>query len=213
MLPLVDHLVYAAPDLEAGIDLIEQKLGTRAIPGGRHPAWGTRNALLSLGETAYLEIIAPDLELPAPDRARPFNIDTLSTPRLVTWAAKGTDLEQIAQSAGKQGLDLGEVSAGSRLQSDGKVLTWRLTDPFMPRMHGIVPFFIDWGREPHPAASLPKACTLVALYLQHPMAEWIQNIFATLSLDVSVATAPEPGLVAAIQAPHGSVLLHSTING
>lgn len=33
----VDHLVYATPDLNRGIDEIERLLGVRAIAGGQHP--------------------------------------------------------------------------------------------------------------------------------------------------------------------------------
>ena len=206
-LQAVDHLVYASPDLYAGIDQIEQSLGVRAIPGGRHLAWGTRNALLSLGEMTYLEIIAPDLELPIPVRGRPFGIDTLSAPRLVTWAVKGTNLDQIVETARNLGLDLGEVSSGSRLQADGTRLEWMLTDLYMPRMDGVIPFFIDWGASPHPAACLPKVCNLIALHLGHPQAERIQNIIANLGLDIQVEMASEPVLSARIQTPGGILLL------
>jgi len=32
-------------------------LGIRASLGGQHPIWGTRNALVALGPSSYLEII------------------------------------------------------------------------------------------------------------------------------------------------------------
>ena len=93
LLAIVDHLVYATPDLKASIDALEKRLGVRAAPGGQHPGRGTRNALIALSPTSYIEIIGPDPEQPKPDLPRQFGIDTLAEGRLVTWAAKSSDLE------------------------------------------------------------------------------------------------------------------------
>src|SRR5262245_37287646 len=82
LLRTVDHLVYATPDLAVGIRRIETLLGVQATPGGQHPGEGTRNALVALGPTSYLEIIGPDSEQPTPAGPRKFGIDDLKEPRL-----------------------------------------------------------------------------------------------------------------------------------
>src|SRR5262245_56653484 len=105
----VDHLVNAVPDLSEGMREIEKKLGVRAAPGGRHDGVGTHNALLALGDDAYLEIIAPDPSQPAPARPRPFGVDALQRGRLVTWAGRVRDLDARVASARAAGFDPGSI--------------------------------------------------------------------------------------------------------
>jgi hypothetical protein len=206
-LPQVDHLVYATPDLEASIEELKGILGVQAIPGGRHPAWRTRNALISLGEKTYLEIIGPDPEQPAPDEPRPFDIDRLQAPQLVTWAVHRADLRQVADEAKRHGVNLGVVLSGSRGRPDGVLLSWELTDPFQPRANGIVPFFIDWGETPHPAGSLTRCCSLVDLCAEHPEAEQVQVMLDSIGLCLRVAKGLVPALIACISVPGGTVEL------
>lgn len=203
----VDHLVYAAPDLQAGIDEIERLLGVRATIGGRHPGAGTRNALVSLGPTAYLEIIAPDPEQATYQTPRMFGIDELTTPRLATWAANGTNLNRLAEYDLGGGARLGAVAPGSRRTPQGDMLSWHYTNPRTVLANGVVPFFIDWGTSPHPARTAAQGATLVGLRAEHPDPEEVQQILGKLGVDLPVRKGQRPALIATIICPRGRVEL------
>lgn len=203
----VDHLVFAAPDLDAGIAAIEKLTGIRAAVGGSHPGMGTRNALISLGPAVYLEIIAPDPEQADYRRPRVFRVDGIASPELVTWAAKADDIAAIAGLPLADGSVTGAALAGSRKRPDGVTLSWALTDPYTEIAGGVVPFFIDWGKTPHPAGNAPRGAALVALRAEHPDPERVRKMFATLELDVDVSAGPRPALIAVLDTPNGRVEL------
>jgi len=205
-LPL-DHLRVAAPHLPSGIAWVEERLGTRALPGGRHPAWGTHNAIVPLGPACYLEVIAPDPEAPTPAVPRPLGLDTLTTPRLATWVAVGRDLPSLVRAAASHGIDLGEVSERSRERGDGTTLRWVMTDPARERAGGVIPFFIDWADTPHPGSSGPAACQLTSLTARHPDPAKVRAHLEALSLDLAVQHADAPGLIATFETTEGTAVL------
>jgi len=207
LLAHVDHLVYATPDLDRGVAEIERLTGVRASPGGSHPGLGTRNALLALGPNVYLEIIAPDPAQPKPAEPRRFGLDTLRAPRLVTWAAKGTDLARLQADAVRNGIPLGKVAPASRRRPDGVELKWHSTSSVAMPEDGIVPFFIDWGDSPHPSHSAPGGATLVALRAEHPDAANVQRMLEKLGLPLAVTRGAAPALIATIDGKRGRVEL------
>jgi hypothetical protein len=209
VLAQVDHLVYATPDLQLGIDTAEKLFGVKATPGGQHPGQGTRNALIALGPAAYLEIIGPDPEQPRPAGGRRFGIDDLKAPHLLTWVAKGTSLEMFAADAKARGIDLGAVIPGSRKRPDGVVLSWTYTDPRVVLADRLIPYFIDWGASPHPSATASKGVTLVSLRAEHPDAERVQKMVSQLGLKLEVTHGPKPSLIATFNSPKGQVVFKS----
>ncbi len=204
---MLDHLVYAVPDLDAGIADLESRLGVTATPGGRHTGRGTWNALLDLGEGRYLEIIAPDPGQPAPAAPRPFGLDALTAPRLVTWAAKAPAIDRIVAGARAAGFDPGAIREMSRMTPDGDRLEWRLTLRDEPAGDGLVPFLIDWGTTPHPSANCASGCCLVRLSAEHPDPGALRRMLGALGEDLTVGEGPAPALIATIQSPRGEIVL------
>jgi Glyoxalase-like domain len=207
VLARIDHLVYATPDLDVGVKTIEDLLGVRATAGGQHPGLGTRNALIALGPSTYLEIIGPDPQQPKPAAARRFGIDGLKTPRIIGWVAKGSELELVVSRARTAGIGLGAVIAGSRKRPDGALLSWRYTDPDVVLEHRLIPYFIDWGSSPHPASTAPRGATLVSFHAEHPEAGRVQGMLRQLGLNLAVQPGEQPALIAIIDGPKGRVEL------
>jgi hypothetical protein len=207
LLARLDHLVFATPDLQLGIETIEQRLGVKATPGGQHPGLGTRNALVALGPTSYLEIIGPDPAQPKPAGPRRFGIDDLKAPRIVRWVVKSSELEAVSAKAAKANVTLGAVTPGSRRRPDGVVLSWRYTDPNTVVADGLVPFFIDWGTSAHPAVTAAKGASLVQLRAEHPDAVMVQKMIDGLGLELRVSQGSAPAIIATIDSPRGRVQL------
>jgi hypothetical protein len=205
LLNRVDHLAYATPDLEATISDLEKRLGVRPVAGGQHPGRGTRNALLRLGARSYLEIVGPDLSQAREAAPHWFGIDVLSFPRLMTWAANATALDDVIAQAARNGLRLGAVTFGRRMRADGVMLSWEFTDPVTIVADGLVPFFIDWGHSPHPAKSAPDGVQLMSLRGEHPEPDKVAGALSRLGISMSVDYGRESCLIATLKTSEGLV--------
>lgn len=202
----LDHLVYAVPELATAVDELEARLGIRALPGGPHPGRGTRNYLLSLSASSYLEIIGPDPEQKEPGMPRPFGIDNLEHGRLVTWAIHRGDLEGAAARARAAGYDPGKILSMSR-RSPGGLLEWRLTVSPQREASGIVPFLIDWGSTPSPSHSSARGGSLLDLRAEHPDPDEVSRLLRTLDVSLDVTAGPEAAMIALLQTPNGELEL------
>ncbi|MFI7409399.1 VOC family protein [Streptomyces sp. NPDC049627] len=202
--PLLDHLVLAAPDLTATVADFARRTGVTPAPGGVHVGLGTRNYLVSLGGTSYLEIIGPDPEQTAPGQPRPFDVDGLTSPRTVTWAISPPDLDAAIAAARAQGYDPGPAQAMSRRRPDGTLLQWRLTDGDDAHPSGLVPFLIDWGTSVHPTASGLPTTPLLSLSATAPEPEEIRPLLSALGTDLALTTGPV-GMSFTVDTPRGPV--------
>jgi hypothetical protein len=198
----VDHLVYAAQDLDTAVHHLEANLGILAAPGGSHPGIGTRNALLGLGPGTYLEVIAPDPGQPAPAMPRPFGIDDHRPDRLVGWAISCEDIDAAIAASRAHGYDPGEPVDMERSDPSFGLLRWRLT--LNALAGGPVPFLIAWGTTAHPARTAPAGLVLDELRIEHPAPTALNATLTALDADVAVFPAQRPGLVARISGPLGS---------
>jgi glyoxalase-like protein len=205
---LIDHLIYAAPNLAAAVADLEERFGVRAQAGGSHTGLGTHNALLALGRRTYLEIIAPDPGQPAPPGPRPFGLDDLALGALVGWALACDDIDQAVADAQSRGYDPGPVTDGQRVEPAGTRLRWRATDG--ARARDLVPFLIYWGDTEHPARSAPRGLSLQSVRIEHPDPPSVTSALIALGAGIDVipvASAAAPALVATLSGPAGTSIL------
>lgn len=201
---MIDHLVYATPDLDATVAALAADWGVSPTQGGRHTGRGTRNALLDLGDGAYLEVIGPDLDQPPPAQPRAFGIDDLAVARLATWAVKAPGIDARVEAARSAGYDPGVVFAMSRATPGGDVLHWKLTRRDDMPGEGLVPFLIDWGDAVHPSATSARGCRLISLTAEHPEPAVLRRWLEALDVELRVDEGPHARLIALIATPRGA---------
>lgn len=204
---LLDHILLGCNDLDRGIAFVEERTGVRAAFGGVHPGQGTQNALLSLGERRYLEIIAPD---PKQSGAADFRgLKALSEPRLVGWAAHPGDIQALAALLAKAGVAANGPFPGSRKRPDGRVLNWKILSLKDDVSH-LLPFFIEWSADSvHPSADSPKGCSILRFEAATPDPDALSKQVALLGLDLPVIKADKPQLRATIAGPKGQFSITS----
>jgi Glyoxalase-like domain len=198
---LLDHILIGSPDLDAGIKFVEESTGVRATFGGVHPGVGTQNALLSLGERRYLEIIAPDPNQPNAEDMRA--LKKLQRPRIIGWAAHPGNLDEYAFTLKKAGIEAAGPKAGSRRRPDGKTLNWK-TLILRDDADGLLPFFIEWGEgTTHPSVDAPQGCKLTIFEAATPDHEGLKVKVRQMDLDLIVLGSNVPHLVAEIVGTNG----------
>jgi catechol 2,3-dioxygenase-like lactoylglutathione lyase family enzyme len=205
MASTLDHLVFATRDLAAAVQRFAGATGVEPVEGGRHDGRGTRNHLVGLGPSSYLEIIGPDLERPGSQPA-PFGIDDLEGDRLVTWAVRPDDIEVAVAVAEAAGADLGPILPMSRTTPAGEVLSWRLATKHPAPYDGIVPFLIDWGTSRHPAGSGLPSVELLEFGATYPRLDQVSAVLEALEVALPLASG-EPGLHATVGGPGGTYSL------
>ena len=208
----LDHLVVVAPDLAEGVAHVRDCLGLDMPEGGRHPMMGTRNHLLRLGESVFLEVIAVDTEAPPPACARWFGLGDAArvradweagrrlrgfvarTDHLVTVLAAHPDLLGTEAT-----LTRGALSWRFGLRPDG---TWPAD--------GVAPYVLAWGETEHPARAMPDlGARLAEFVLAYPEPDEAAALLAGLVLvdPPRIVPGPAPRYTARIATPAGQRIL------
>ena len=167
-----DHAVHFVSQPEPAIQALSgQKLN--AVAGGRHPGWGTRNALSYFGLT-YIEFlaIADDAELLSAAETFLLCRDASrllpDNEALYRVALRSDDIERTHAELHEQGLRVSPIVNGQRDDPQGNVIRWRIFT-IDGDFDGLVyPFILQWGEEDDARLSRLQAQGLAA---PHPLGE------------------------------------------
>ncbi|MFZ0708361.1 MAG: VOC family protein [Candidatus Korobacteraceae bacterium] len=205
---MLDHILLGCSDLDQGMAFVEQHTGVRPAVGGVHPGRGTRNALLSLGEMHYLEVIAPDpaqASLTAKPPSMLYTLRHLDAPRIVTWAAHTNDMNAVAERLRKASIGFEGPTPGSRKRPDGRVLNWQTLN-LNNDHNGLLPFFIQWGAgSVHPSVDAPAGCRLERFEVGSMNNSELAATFRKLGIEVDVEKTEQPRIIALIIGPRGKL--------
>ena len=209
----IDHIVIGAATLKDGVDYVQRFLGVEIPFGGVHTAMGTHNHLMQLGDSVFLEVIAVNPDMPAPDSARWYGLDDPfiraqleSGPRLLTWVVNTQDMRALFKNTGEL--------FGKPVKVSRNNLSWLFGLPDDGRLlaGGLLPYIIEWHCEEHPASLMADTqCALASIEIDHPNSHWLQSRLQMIDASdlVTVNNASSPVLRVSIESPKGLVEFQS----
>lgn len=215
----LDHLVIGAPSLEQGVTYVKERLGVDIPVGGAHPAMGTHNHLMQLGNETFLEVIAVNPNAPAPATPRWYGLDDpfvraqlKQQPRLLTWVVNTADIKALQARA--------SFSFGVAVPVSRGALSWHFGVPDDGRLlaGGMLPYLIMWHTDTHPSSRMGDAgCRLRQLHIYHPQRDWLLSVLSDIGAETLVEVEAlqantTPYLVAHIDTPSGLKTLSSRLD-
>lgn len=198
----LDHILVAVGDLDRAAEHLEREHGLTSYAGGNHPAWGTGNRIVPLGDS-YLELIAvvDEQTAAATEVGRWVAGGASTTGAPIGWAVRPNDLDATVERLGMPAVD------GSRERPDGTLLRWRMAGIDRALDEPELPWFIEWDDHgTYPGTEMPVPARVVRIELEgraRALADWLGP--HSLPLDVRNGTV---GVVAVeLDGPRGAVTL------
>ena len=170
----IDHVILPVRDLALEAAGLKARYGLASVEGGRHPAWGTANWIVPLGDT-YLELVAVADDERAGRSAFGQWIASAIPGRPLGWAVRTGSIDAVGRRLGQP------VVPGSRVAPRGALITWRSVGLDIAVRESGLPFFIQWGDGmPLPGAAAvrhrdgPATLKLLSVAVnQERLADWL----------------------------------------
>lgn len=156
MLTALDHVIIGVNDLEQATTIFNQKLGLVTSGGGVHPAGGTANRIIVIGDT-YLELIT----VHNPAEAQPGMLQRLAKgDGYLNFVLASNNIEADSTSMLKRGISIIGPTAGQLKSADGRTRAWLRSDIEQPDLAQHYPFLIQ-----HDSSGLERRTRLAGWHI------------------------------------------------
>ena len=197
----IDHLILGVDDLDRGMAEFARRTGVTPVKGGVHPGRGTQNALASLSDGRYIEILAPSHE--AGVASDPRTSSATLTP--VGWALHTSELRAVIAHMRSAGFVASEIRPGARARPDGVMLRWQTAAVSGAGLDD-APFFISWDADtPHPSTQSPTGCRFGSAAMTEIDPAPLAKFLATVAVQVPVTRGTVPHMTIVLVCPKGSI--------
>jgi len=197
----IDHIVLGIHDLEAGVAQFEALTGLPVRYGGKHAHGRTHNALVSLTDQVYVEILAP-----APGYSPvPEYFQAMDTLKAIGFALAVADMQALEQDLAQNGFQSEGAADWARKKPSGEQLKWQLLKVDAPRLN-INPFFICWSSETsHPSEQAPTQASLTQLVLTSPYQPQLVPLLAGNVPTIELKKGEGLALTCTLNTPKGEI--------
>jgi len=203
----LDHIVLAAPDLEAALDEFEEKTSIKPKIGGAIKGLGLKTARISFEGASYIEIIAPDPDSPGPignllessgvKGLRPFH-----------YAIRNGRCEKMKDEVAKMGYTPDHISMFGA-KEDGTPRKWEMLYLYGHKLGGIAPFIINWANSDHPCETLPVVGRLKYCRVSAPEDDPVHKLVGQYNPKVIELEKGEKKFEFAFSSPEGTLTFES----
>ena len=139
MLTAIDHIIIGVNDLERATTVFSQQLGLAVSGGGIHPAGGTANRIIVIGDT-YLELIT----VRAPSEAEPGMLERLAKGEgYLNFVLASNNIEADSMAMARRGVSIIGPTPGALRAADGRTRGWSRTNIERPVLAQHYPFIIQ----------------------------------------------------------------------
>lgn len=199
----LDHIVLATHNIQKGMDQFEELTGVRPSYGGKHKSGYTQNAIVSLGDELYIEILAPQETEKAKQGMKHFEKYTQITP--LTWAINTNDIQVTHNNLRSFGYKTSKITSGFRIKPNQDKLVWHQVNikRGIPQKPGI----IQWeNMAVHPARGKDQSCSLHSMELNNNQPEDLKKLVEQLNIEgLNIKKAEKKSISFTLDCPKGLI--------